>query len=73
MFFSTKTCSAQVTKVARDVDRLKRWVCVDVKNFKEAKCKVLHLVEGQGNPRHVHRLGALRRRTWGCWLMKNST
>lgn len=44
-------------KVARDVDRLERWVCVDVKNFKEAKCKVLHLVEGQGNPRHVHRLG----------------
>lgn len=55
MVFSNKTCPAQVTKVARDVDRLERCACVGLKSFNKAKCKVLHL--GQGNPRYIQRLG----------------
>ncbi|PKU29309.1 rna-directed dna polymerase from mobile element jockey-like [Limosa lapponica baueri] len=42
----------------RDLDRLERWARVTLIKFNEAKCKVLHL--GQGNPKHKSRLGGER-------------
>ncbi|KAJ7402983.1 hypothetical protein BTVI_81663 [Pitangus sulphuratus] len=37
--------------IQRNLDRFERWAC----EFNKAKCKVLHL--GQGNPKHKYRLG----------------
>ena len=41
--------------IQRDLNRLERWVQINLMKFSIAKCKVWHL--GRRNPRHPYRLG----------------
>ncbi|GAB0193612.1 cAMP-dependent protein kinase inhibitor alpha [Grus japonensis] len=41
--------------IQRDLDRLERWACANLKKLNKAKCKVLHM--GCCNPKHNCRLG----------------
>ncbi|PKU42197.1 rna-directed dna polymerase from mobile element jockey-like [Limosa lapponica baueri] len=56
----TKLCGGVDTPEGRDViqkdlDRLERWVKVNLMRFNKSKCRVLHL--GRNNPQYQHRLG----------------
>jgi len=78
----TKLCDAVNTlkgrvAIERDLYRLEKWACENLMKFNKAWYKVLHM--GLGKLKHIYRLGreglraALRRKTWGSWLMRNST
>jgi len=57
---NTKLCGAVNMLEARDafqkdLDRLERWACANLRKVNKPMCKVLHT--GQGNIKHKYRLG----------------
>ena len=79
---NTKLCGAVDVLEGRDavqsdLDRLERWACVNLMRFNKAKCKVLQWVGAIPSTNTGWGMkgwrAALRRRTWGCWLMRSST
>ncbi|GAB0186171.1 cAMP-dependent protein kinase inhibitor alpha [Grus japonensis] len=59
----TKLCGAVDTPeewdaIQGDLDRLERWAHANFMKFNKAKCKILHM--GQGNPKDNYRLGRER-------------
>lgn len=55
----TKLCGAVGTlegkdAISRDLGRSERWACVDLRKFNEAKCKAVHLCQGES--KHKYKL-----------------
>ncbi|GAB0183693.1 triadin [Grus japonensis] len=75
----TKLCGAVNTLEGTDAiwRDLERWARASYMKFNKAECKVLHM--GWAIPSTTAGWAenglraALRRRTWGCWLMRSST
>jgi len=59
--------------IQSDLDRLEERACANFMKFSKAKCKVLHL--DQGNPQYQYRVGdeGIESSPVGCWWMKSST
>ncbi|GAB0202798.1 cAMP-dependent protein kinase inhibitor alpha [Grus japonensis] len=66
----TKLCGVVDTLEGRDAIQkdlglmLERWACANLTKFNKAKCKVLHM--GEGNPKHSYRQG-------GEWIKTSSS
>lgn len=76
----TKLSSADTSEgrdaLQGDLDRLEMWASVNLMKLSKAKDKILCL--DQGNPRHAGQVmsvlwAVLKRRTQGCWWVKNWT